>query len=76
MADELGFNVNRIWWWDPPPPWIWNILHEEIQQEIIRISVQTQVSVLQAQIAGLEKIGAALGGARAKGAPATKPAGH
>ena len=66
MADELGFNVNRIWWWDPPPPWIWNILNEEVQQEIIRISVQTQAAVLHAQIAGLEKIGAALG-AKARG---------
>jgi hypothetical protein len=74
MPDELSFNANRIWWWDPPPPWIWNILKEEVQQEIIKVSVQTQINVLQAQMAGLEKIGKVLEGANLRGAAGAKTA--
>jgi len=59
MADELAFPANRIWWWDPPPPWILKDLEEAVQKEIFQIAIHTQVTVLQAQIAGLERISAA-----------------
>ena len=67
MADELAF-ANRIWWWDPPPPWILKDLEEAVQKEIFQIAIHTQVTVLQAQIAGLERISAAIGGAKLGGA--------
>jgi len=68
MADELAFPANRIWWWDPPPPWILKDLEEAVQKEIFQIAIHTQVAVLQAQIAGLERISAAIGGAKLGGA--------
>ena len=67
MADELAFPANRIWWWDPPP-WPLKDLDEAIQKEIIQISIQTQVAILHAQIAGLEKMGAAIAGGKLRGA--------
>jgi hypothetical protein len=72
MADELAFPANRIWWWDPPPPWVMRDLGEEVQREIFQIAIHTQVAVLQAQIAGLEKIGAAIARGKLGGAPSAK----
>jgi hypothetical protein len=62
MSDELSWKANPIWWWDPPPPWIWKELGEEVQREIIRVSLETEINVLQARVNGLRQIGAVFGG--------------
>ena len=60
LSNELVFN--RKWWWDPIDMEIFKELEEEVQQRVLAVSLETQAAVLRSQAAGLEKIGALVGG--------------
>jgi hypothetical protein len=62
LAQELVFN--RKWWWDPIDMEIFKELEEEIQTQVLAVSLQTRAAVLRSQAEGLEKIGALLQSAR------------
>ena len=55
---------HRRWWWDPIDMEIFKKLEENMQRQVLAISLDTQAQVLKTQAAGIEKMGAALKGAK------------
>ena len=64
MSDELSWKWNVPIWWDPVPPWIFKELEEDVQNQVVRISLETQASIMQTQAASLRNISGILGGAK------------
>ncbi len=58
LAPELVFH--RKWWWDPIDMEIFKELEEELQTQVIAVSLQSQAAILRAQADGFEKISAVL----------------
>ncbi len=55
LAEELAFN--RKWWWDPIDMEIFKELTQEMQRQVIAISVATQAQMLKVQAEGVAQIG-------------------
>jgi hypothetical protein len=58
VPNELAFRRN--WWWDPIDMEFFRRLEQNIQREVLAISLQTQAEILRTHAAGLEKMGQAL----------------
>jgi hypothetical protein len=62
LPEDLIFH--RKWWWDPIDMEIFKKLEENVQRQVLAISLETQAQVLKTQAAGMEKMGSALKGAK------------
>jgi hypothetical protein len=60
VAEELAYN--RKWWWDPVDMEIYKELTQEMQRQIIAVSVATQAQMLKVQAEGVAQIGNILAG--------------
>ena len=68
MADLSSSLVwHRKWWWDPIDMEIFKELEDEVQKQVIAISLKTQAQMLKTQAAGIEEIGNAVRGGQVRG---------
>jgi hypothetical protein len=54
LPNALAFN--RRWWWDPPPPEILRLFEEEIQRQLVTISLETQATILRTHAEAFTKM--------------------
>jgi len=66
MANQLPDDLilRRHWWWDPIDMEIFKKLEQNLQQELLAISLETQAQLSKTQAAGLEKMSGALRGGK------------
>ncbi len=58
MADLSNSLIwQRKWWWDPIDMEIFKELEDEVQKQVITISLKTQAQILKTQAAAIEEIG-------------------
>ena len=58
LPDDLIFR--RRWWWDPIDMEVLKHLKQNVLQEVVAISLDTQAQVMKTQAAGMEKMSAAI----------------
>jgi hypothetical protein len=63
MADLSSSLIwNKRWWWDPIDMEIFKELEDEVQQQVVAVSLRTQAQMLKIQAAGFEEMGNIIGG--------------
>lgn len=61
---ELSEELLWKWkiWWDPVPPWVFKELDDEVQKQVVAVSLEAQAQVLRTQADAIARIGLAIGG--------------